>query len=97
MPTFITLVRWTDQGIKAVKDSPSRHDAAEQAMSAAGGAIKQTYMVLGDYDLVVIWEAPSDEAYASTMLRVASAGNVRTTTLKAFSEEEYRRITAAIL
>ena len=86
----------TEQGIKAIKEGPQRLDAAKQAVSAAGGQMKAFYMVMGDYDYVTIVEAPNDEAYARTMLAVASSGNVRTTTLKAFTEEEYRRIIAAV-
>ncbi len=96
MPTYITLVKWTDQGIKAVKESPQRLDAAKQAISAAGGRVTAFYMVMGEYDLVVIGEAPNDEAYTATMLALASRGSIRTTSLKAFTEEEYRRIIAAI-
>jgi len=96
MPTYITLLKWTDEGIKAVKESPQRLDAAKQAISAAGGRMTGFYMVMGEYDLVVISEAPNDEAYTTTMLAIASRGSVRTTSLKAFTEEEYRRIIAAI-
>ncbi len=96
MPTYISLLKWTDQGIRAIKDSPQRLDAAKRAFSAAGGRLTDFYMVLGEYDVVNIGEFPSDEAYATTLLEISSRGAVRATTLKVFTEEEYRRIIAAI-
>ncbi len=96
MPTYISLIKWTDQGIKDVKKSPDRLVAARQAFSATGGELKDFYMVMGDYDIVAVAESPNDEAYASTILAIASRGAITTTTLKAFSEDEYRRIIAAI-
>jgi len=96
MPTYITLLKWTEQGIRDVKQSPQRLDAAKQAFSAAGGKMTGFYMVMGEYDLVTISEAPSDEAYTSTMLALSSRGSIRTTTLKAFTEEEYRRIIGSL-
>ena len=96
MPIYVSLLKWTDQGMRAIKDSPQRVDAAKQAFSAAGGRMTDFYMVLGDYDVVNIGEFPNEEAYLTTLLEVASRGAVRTTTLKAFTEDEYRRIIAAI-
>ncbi len=96
MPTYISLISWTEQGIKAVKESPRRLDAAKQAVMAAGGKQVGFYMVFGDYDLVWITEAPDDESYARMVLALGSLGNVRTTTLKAFTEEEFRRIIAGL-
>ncbi len=96
MPTYITLSKWTDQGIQDIRASPQRLDAAKEAISAAGGRMIAFYMVLGEYDMVIIWEAPNDEAYTATIIAIASRGAVRSTTLKAFTEEEYRRIMAAI-
>ena len=96
MPTYITLLRWTEQGIRDIKESPQRLEAARQAFSAAGGQLKEFYMVMGDYDAVVVAEFPNDEAYTTTLLSIASRGAVRTATLKAFTEDEYRRIIAAI-
>ena len=96
MPTYVTLLKWTDQGIRNIKDSPQRLDAARQTMREAGGNLRDFYMVMGEYDLVVVGEAPDDETYARVMLSIASRGSVSTTTLKAFSEEEYRRIIASV-
>ena len=59
MPIYVTLVKWTDQGIKGVKGSASRMDASKELLRAVGGSIKENYMVMGEYDLVRIVEAPS--------------------------------------
>lgn len=94
MPTYITLVRWTDKGVKEVKESPSRLEAYKKALNQAGGELKGFYMVAGRYDLVVVTEAPSDEAVAKISLATASRGSVRTETMRAFTEDEYRNIVA---
>jgi uncharacterized protein with GYD domain len=94
MPTYITLLRFTQQGIEKIKESPMRLEKAKAAVKAAGGEMKAFYLTMGAYDAVVISEAPSNEAYAKTMLAIASAGAVRTETLCAFPEAEYRKIVA---
>jgi len=90
MPTYITLLRWTPQGLQRVKESPSRLEAARKAYQSAGVKMKDFYMVTGQYDFVVISEAPDDGVMARVNLSLASAGNVQTETLRAFTEEEYR-------
>lgn len=94
MPTYITLARFTQKGIENVKDSPNRLEKARAAIKAAGGEIKAFYLTMGHYDAVVVSEAPSNEAYAKTMLAIASAGAIRTETLCAFTEAEYKKIVA---
>jgi uncharacterized protein with GYD domain len=96
MPTYIGLANWTDQGIRNVKDSGKRYDTFKEVLRKHGGEARELFMTMGSYDLVVIYDAPSDEVAAEVNLRLASTGNVRTTTMKAFGEQEYRRITAAI-
>ena len=96
MLTYITLIRFSDEGAKTIKESPARLDRARVAVEAAGGKIKAFYLTLGQYDAVAINEAPSEEAYAATLLAIASAGAIRTETLRAFTEEEYRKIIAAV-
>lgn len=96
MPTYITLLKWTEQGVKTIKESPQRINAAREAARAAGGDLKAIYMVFGDWDMVAISEAPNDEAYARVMLAIAAQGEVRSQTLKAFNEEEFRRIVAGL-
>lgn len=92
MPTYISLISYTDQGIRNIKDSPKRLDAAKNLIKGLGGELKGFYLTLGQYDIITIAEAPSDDAMAKFVLALSSAGNVRTTTLKAFPEAEYRKI-----
>ncbi len=96
MPTFITLLRWTPKGIENIKDAPSRLEQAREALKAAGGEMKAYYLTLGDYDGVAIIEAPSGKAYTQFILSSVSQGNVRTKTLRALTEEEYRDIVVSL-
>ena len=96
MPMYIILINYTDQGIRNVKESPKRLDAAKKLLKSMGGEFKQFYLTMGAYDLATIVEAPNDEAIAKFALVVGSLGNIRTTTLKAFPEDEYRKIIAAL-
>jgi len=96
MPTYIMLANWTDQGIKNVKESPQRLDIAKKLIEAAGGKVNRFYLTMGHYDMVVVGEAPSDEAMASVMLSLGSGGSIRTETLKAFPEDQYRDIISKV-
>ncbi|HUF92141.1 MAG TPA: GYD domain-containing protein [Candidatus Limnocylindria bacterium] len=96
MPTYITLGNWTDQGVRTVKDAGKRIDAAKQMIKGAGGEMKAFYMTMGAYDLVTIVDAPDDEAVAKLLLTIGGLGNVRTTTLRAFSEAETRKIIGSL-
>jgi len=96
MPTYITLASWTQKGIKNIKESPGRLDATKKAFQAAGAELKEFYLVTGKYDMIVVSEAPNDETVAKLTLAIGSSGAVRTETLRAFKEDEYRRIIAAL-
>ena len=96
MPTYIALLNWTQKGITSAKDSPSRLDAGREAFKKAGMQIKDVYLTMGRYDLVCVIEAPDDETYAKGILGLGSQGNVSTETLKALSEDQYRKIAAAL-
>ncbi len=96
MSTYIALCNWTQQGIANVKDSPSRLDQAKAAVEAAGGKLTGFYMTIGQHDMVVVVEAPNDAVYAKVMLAIASHGGVRSQTLKAFTEAEYRSICGSL-
>jgi uncharacterized protein with GYD domain len=96
MAKYIVLSNWTDQGIKTVKDSPARLDKAREAAKKLGCELKKFYMTIGAHDMVVIFEAPDDETMAKLALTIGGAGNVRTTTLKAFSEDSYRKIVGSV-
>ena len=96
MSTYVTLISYTEQGIKNIKDAPQRVAAAKAAVEAAGGKWLGYYLTLGQYDGLVITEAPDDETYARIILSVAGQGNIRTTTLKAFNEEETLALIAGL-
>ena len=92
MATYISLIQYTQQGLAAIKESPKRLDAARKAFEQAGVKIKEFYLVMGEYDIVIVAEAPNDEAITKTSLTLASKGNVRTRTSRAFTEPEYRKL-----
>ncbi len=96
MATYISLIKYTQQGIENIKESPNRLDAAKQAFKAMGAEIKEYYLVTGQYDAVVISEAPNDETVAKLALSIGSKGSIRTETLRAFSEDEYRKVIASL-
>jgi uncharacterized protein with GYD domain len=96
MAIYITLINWTEQGIRNVKDSPARADAARALAKKLGANMRELYMTMGGYDLVAIMEAPDDETMAKFALTVGSGGAIRTTTLKAFDEATYRKIIAGL-
>ena len=96
MPTYITLLNWTEQGIAKVKASPKRLDAGRKAFKKLGVEIKDTYLTMGPYDLVCVIEAPDSETAAKAILSLGSEGNVRTLTLPAFTEDEYRKIVGSL-
>jgi uncharacterized protein with GYD domain len=81
-------MNWTDQGIRTAKDSVQRRDQADALAEKHGARIEQVYWTVGPYDLVTIIEAPDDESATSMLLELGSAGNLRTTTLRAYGREE---------
>ena len=92
MSAYVTLINFTDQGIRAAKDTVKRARAAAQAAEAAGGRFIGVWWLLGPYDEIVIAEAPDDETATRFALAIGMQGNVRTMTMRAFSEEEMERI-----
>jgi uncharacterized protein with GYD domain len=91
MPTFVTLVNFTDQGIKSIKDSPDRLQAFKAAAEKVGLKVKDVYYTVGAYDIVTITEG-TGEALTAALLKVGSLGNVRTETMRGFSPDEFKRI-----
>jgi len=89
MPTYVILMNLTEQGIKNIKGAPERIEMTSKALEAAGGRLIGIYSTMGQYDSVAIAEGPSDEAAMTQLLTIGMAGNVRTTTLKAFTKEEF--------
>ena len=96
MATYISLLKYTQKGAESIKQLPARIDAGRQAAKAVGAEIKQLYLVMGQYDVVVISEAPDDETAAKLALATGMQGNVQSQTLRAFSETEFKRIVAAL-
>ena len=87
MATDVLLGHFTDQGIQNVKGSPARARAFQETAGQAGVKVKASYWTLGQYDFVVILEAPNDETLTAAVLSLAAQGNVRTQTLRAFDAE----------
>ncbi|MGH7865296.1 MAG: GYD domain-containing protein [Candidatus Binataceae bacterium] len=96
MATYIMLNRFTPQGVANVKQSPARIDALKQTFRANGAEIKQAYLAMGRYDTVLVFEARDDETCARLCLTIAAAGNVQSETLRAFTEDEFKKIVAAL-
>ena len=95
MAMFVSLVSFTDQGIRNVKDSPARFDAFRAAAGKLGVTVKSVYWTVGSCDLVVTVDGPED-AVTTLLLKIGSLGNVRSQTLRAYGEDEFRRILAAM-
>ncbi len=89
MVTHVVLMNYTEQGIKTIKESPARVREMSKAVEAAGGRLLNVYVTMGQYDLVVIAEGPSDEVAMVQLISLGMAGNVRTTTLRAFTLDEF--------
>ena len=96
MPTYITLLNWTEQGIGKVKGSPNRLDAGRKAFKKLGVNLKDVYLTMGRCDLICVLEAPDSEAVAKAMLSLAADGNVSSETLTAFTEDQYRKIIGSL-
>ena len=96
MATYISLLKFTEKGAENIKESPARLDAAKKVFQAMGAELKQWYLVMGQYDAVVISEGPGDETAAKLLLTIGAQGNIRTETFRAFTEEEYRKIIASL-
>jgi uncharacterized protein with GYD domain len=94
LPVFVVLGNWTDQGIRNVTQVPKRAKVANDMVEKAGGKM-QTYYTLGKYDFVAIIEVPKDEDLMAILLCLGSMGNIRTTTMKAWTEAEATKIISA--
>lgn len=96
MTTYIVLLNWTDQGVRDIRASPQRLDAAKKLLESMGGKFVSFFMTMGEYDMVAVCEAPDDAVAARFALQVGMGGNVRTKTLKAFPEAAYREVIASL-
>ena len=92
MPAYITLMNLTEQGISDIKNAPERVGESVKALEAVGGKLLGFYLTMGEYDYVAISEGPSDEVAMTFLMGLGAAGNVRTTTLKAFNVEEFKEM-----
>jgi uncharacterized protein with GYD domain len=88
MPTYVTLMNWTDQGVRNVSDTVHRRGQADQLAQKHGATIEEVYWTVGPYDIVTIVEAPDDESVTAMLLELGSAGNLRTTTLRAYDSDQ---------
>ena len=88
MPRYVVLVNWTEQGIRNVKETLRRTDSGGEIAEKHGLKLEQAYWTVGPYDMITIFEAPDEEALSAHLLEIGSLGNVRTTTLRAYNEEE---------
>jgi uncharacterized protein with GYD domain len=94
MPTYVSLINWTEKGAATFKDTVDRAEAGRALADGFGGSLKQIYWTLGPYDVVAVSEAPDDETATAFALALASQGNVRTTTMRAFDADEMKGILA---
>jgi uncharacterized protein with GYD domain len=88
MPTYVVLMNWTDQGVKTAAETVHRRDQANALAERHGVSIEEVYWTVGPYDLVTVIEAPDDESATAMLLELGTAGNLRTTTLRAYDREE---------
>jgi uncharacterized protein with GYD domain len=96
MAKYIVLMNWTDRGIETFKQSPLRYDEGREEAAKLGVEMGDIFWTIGPHDAILTLDAPDDETLAATLLRINSAGNVRTTTLRAFSRDEYARVISRI-
>jgi uncharacterized protein with GYD domain len=96
MPQYISLVRFTQKGIENVKESANRLEAGKKAWAAVGGKILHFYLTMGRYDMVAVSEFPDDATAARANLALGAQGNLRTETMRALTEEEYRKVIASL-
>ena len=92
MPTYISLINWTDQGIRSAKDTVDRAAAAAKAAEGMGGKLRDVYWTVGSYDLVTIGEFPDDATGTAFLLALGAQGNIRSTTLRAHNSDEMSEI-----
>lgn len=94
MARYVSLINWTEKGAAAFKDTVDRSEAARQAASSMGVSFVDINWTMGPYDLVAVLEAPDDETASAFALALGSQGNLRMTTMRAFSADEVRGIIA---
>ncbi len=96
MATYIMLINYTEQGIRNFEESPKRQEVTREMARKFGVEVKDIYLTMGIYDFVAVAEAADDQAVAKLALSLGALGNVRTTTLRAFTEAEFRDIAGGL-
>lgn len=96
MASYVVLVNWTDQGIRAAKDTLQRAHAFRELAESMGGRVTSTNWTIGPYDIVITVDAPDDETVTRMSLAVGMQGNARTLTLRAFGETEMKKIISGL-
>jgi uncharacterized protein with GYD domain len=96
MGTYIGMMKFTEHGVKNIKETPGRVEANRKKIQEAGIELKSWFLTMGRYDAVAVLDAPSDESVAKAMLMIAGQGNVHTETLRAFSLDETKKIVAGL-
>lgn len=96
MPMYVVLGSFSDQGIRAVKDTAKRAKAFRELAKSMGGSIKDIYWTLGKFDVVTTMEAPDDETAAAIMMKAGSLGNMKSQTLRAFTENDIGSILSKV-
>ena len=97
MPTYVTLFKWTEQGVNDLKNAPARFEASKKLTQAMGGKVLGLYVTMGEYDVVAVSEGPNDEVAAAVALSIAAKGNVKTKTMRAFTESEFSEIVKKVV
>jgi uncharacterized protein with GYD domain len=92
MPTYVSLVNWTEQGVKNFRDTLRRAEDYRGLVEKSGGQVRQLLWTLGEYDIVAVADFPDDETATAVVLQTAAGGNVRTTTMKAFDADQMSAI-----
>ena len=96
MATYIGLIQFADQGIRNVKDTVKRGDAAMAEAEKMGMKVLEEFWTMGAYDAVVVFDAPDDETMSAFMLKIGSLGNVKSHTMRAFRKNEMEKVLAKI-
>lgn len=96
MPIYVSLLNWTDDGIRTVKDTLEREKAARALAESLGGSLKDVYWTIGPYDVVAVSEFPDDESATAFLYATGATGSVRTTSLRAFNRDELGSVLAKV-
>ena len=92
MPTYVSLMKWTDQGVQRVKETLTRTEQARQRIEQGGGRLVDIWWTQGAYDVIAVTEWPDDESASTFMLALGMGGTIRTQTMRAYTREEMQRI-----